>query len=354
MDMIVKLPKTPRGHDSVLVFVDRLTKYVHFVPTTESMSAKGFARLFIQHVFANHGMPSTLISDRGTVWNNKFWKHVCKIMKVKHHMSTAYHPQTDGQTERTNRTLEDVLRNYVRATQTDWDRWLPFAQFAVNNSWQESVQATPFFLNTGAHPATPVTATLPRAVPEAAELAKRITKAVNRARECMAAAQQRQRDSANKHRRDVSYNVGDRVLLRAKNIKFKASGARKLMPKYVGPFAITERVGSASYRLELPSEGGWQRVHDVFHVSLLRPYHARPGHELDVCPPPLKWADGQPEWQVEDILDHRLKRGRVSHCLVRWKGWPPEHDSWEPVRNLKNSPDLVRRYCQEHQLDYTG
>ncbi len=356
MDMIVKLPTTPRGHDSILVFVDRLTKYVHFVPTTESLSAKGFARLFIQHVFANHGMPSTLISDRGAVWNNKFWKHVCKIMKVKHHMSTAYHPQTDGQTERTNRTLEDVLRNYVRATQTDWDRWLPFAQFAVNNSWQESVQATPFYLNTGAHPDTPVTASLPRVVPEAADLAKRITKAVERARECMATAQQRQRNAANKHRRDVEYQVGDRVLLRAKNIKFKAAGARKLMPKYVGPFAVTARVGKASYRLELPSDGGWQRVHDVFHVSLLRPYHTRPGHELDVCPPPLKWSDGQPEWEVEDILDHRLKRKRgctdvrVSHYLVRWKGWPPEHDSWEPARNLDKSSDLVRRYQLTHGL----
>jgi hypothetical protein len=338
------------------VFVDRLSKYVHFVPTTESLNAKGFARLFIQHVFANHGMPSTLISDRGSVWNNKFWKHVCKIMKVKHHMSTAYHPQTDGQTERTNRILEDVLRNYVRASQTDWDHWLPLAQFAVNNSWQDSVQATPFYLNTGAHPDTPVTASLPSSVPEAEDLAQRITSAVQRARDCMAAAQQRQRTAANKHRRDVEFTVGDRVLLRAKHIKFKTSGARKFMPRYVGPFNITSRVGSSSYRLELPAIDGWLRVHDVFHVSLLRPYHARPGHELTVCPPPLKWVDGQPEWEVSEIIDHRMRRKRgsddahVSHYLVRWKGWPPEHDSWEPVKHLTNTPDLVQRYNAAHGI----
>ena len=144
MDMVVKLPKTARGHDSILVFVDRLTKYVHIVPTTEAMEAKGFARLFVQHVFANHGLPRTLISDRGTVWNNKFWRHVSKLLRVKHLMSTAYHPQTDGQTERTNRTLQDVLRNYVNAAQSDWDRWLPIVQFAINNSYQDSVQSTPF------------------------------------------------------------------------------------------------------------------------------------------------------------------------------------------------------------------
>jgi hypothetical protein len=348
MDMVVKLPKTARGHDSILVFVDRLTKYVHIVPTTEAMKAKGFARLFVQHVFANHGLPRTLISDRGTVWNNKFWRHVSKLLRVKHLMSTAYHPQTDGQTERTNRTLQDVLRNYVNAAQSDWDRWLPIVQFAINNSYQDSVQSSPFYLNAGQHPHTPVSVSLPRTVPEAGELVDRIHKAMQAARKSMTAAQQRQRTNANKRRRDVEYAVGDHVLLNAKNLHFKAKGARKLMPKYVGPFPILERIGSSAYRLQLPPE--WSLVHDVFNVSLLRPYHSRPGQAIPVCPPPAKWVDGQPEWEVEAILDHRLSRSRggesprVSKFLVRWKNWPPEHDSWEPARNLLNAPDLVREY----------
>jgi hypothetical protein len=164
----------------------------------------------------------------------------------------------------------------------------------------------------------------------------------------MAAAQQRQRTNANKRRRDVEYVVGDLVLLNAKNLHFKAKGARKLMPKYVGPFPIIERIGTSAYRLQLPSE--WSLVHDVFNVSLLRPYHSRPGQDIPVCPPPAKWVDGQPEWEVEAILDHRLSRSRggesprVSKFLVRWKNWPPEHDSWEPARNLLHAPDLVREY----------
>jgi hypothetical protein len=113
MDMVVKLPRTKHGNDSVLVFVDRLSKYVHFIPTTEQLSARGFARLFVQNVVANHGLPQEVISDRGTTWNNKFWKHVCRMVGVKHCMSTAYHPQTDGQTERTIQVLKDVLRMYI-------------------------------------------------------------------------------------------------------------------------------------------------------------------------------------------------------------------------------------------------
>jgi hypothetical protein len=353
MDMIVKLP-TVRGHDSILVFVDRLTKYVHLVPTTEALKAKGFARLFINHVFANHGLPRTLISDRGTVWNNKFWLHVSKMLRVKHLMSTAYHPQTDGQTERTNRTLQDVLRNYVNAAQSDWDRWLPVVQFAINNSWQQSVQATPFYLNSGMHPDTPTTVALPRKVPEATELIERMQTALKAARTSMAEAQKRQRESANKRRRDVEFAVGDRVLLSAKNLKFKAKGARKLMPKFVGPFTITERVGKSAYRLQLPPE--WLRVHDVFNVSLLRPYNGRPGQDVFICPPPANWVEDQPEWEVEAIIDHRLTRSRggesprVSKYLVRWKGWSPEHDSWETVSNLSGAPDVLSAYKATHGL----
>jgi transposase InsO family protein len=139
LDLTVGLPATKSGKDGVLVFVDRLTKYTHFVPVSAALGAKDFARKFIKHVFANHGLPESIVSDRGSTWANQFWRYVCELLGVDHRFSSAYHPQTDGQTERMNAVLKDVLRNYVASHARDWDQWLPLVQFAVNNSWQESV-----------------------------------------------------------------------------------------------------------------------------------------------------------------------------------------------------------------------
>jgi hypothetical protein len=162
MDFIGPLQETPRGHDTILVIVDRLSKYVHCVPTHSKVTAIEAARLFMTHVFANHGMPKHVITDRGVQWNNNFTKHLMRALGIRHHMSTAFHPQTDGQTERTNKTLVEVLRTYVgESVRHDWDLWLPLAQFALNNSWQESIQTTPFVLNTGEHPVVPSQLGLP-------------------------------------------------------------------------------------------------------------------------------------------------------------------------------------------------
>ena len=146
MDLIVKLPKTDRGHESILGFVDRLSKMVHIIPTVESLDALGFARHFRDWILRLHGMPGSVLSDRGPQFNNLFWKEVNALTGMKRKLSSAYHPQTDGQTERTNRTLEEMLRAYVQPDQNDWDEHLACAEFAINNSWQESVKNTPFFL----------------------------------------------------------------------------------------------------------------------------------------------------------------------------------------------------------------
>jgi transposase InsO family protein len=140
---VTGLARSARGHDAILVFVDRLTKYVHLVATTARLSAEGFAKLFVRHVFANHGMPSTVVSDRGTQWNSHFWRHVCRALHVTHLMSSANHPETDGQTERVNHVLKEILSAYATTRRIDWDEWLPLVQFAIDNSWQESIGTTP-------------------------------------------------------------------------------------------------------------------------------------------------------------------------------------------------------------------
>jgi transposase InsO family protein len=356
MDMVVKLPATKRGFDSVLVFVDRLSKYVHFVPTTEKLAAKGFARLFVQTVVANHGMPKEVISDRGATWNNKFWKHVCRMVGVRHYMSTAYHPQTDGQTERTIQVLKDVLRVYIGPRQNDWDLWLPLAQFAVNNSYHESIRNTPFFVNTGMHPRTPMTVNLPTGAPEASSFVEHINSCVQRASEAMEHAQARMAHYANQSRRDVRYAVGDLVLLKSNHLRFKAKGARKLFHKYVGPFKVEAVFGEGgnSVRLALPKSEGWERIHPTFNVAQLKRYHARPGGTPNLFPPPLQFVQGQPVHEVEEIVGHRVLANVeppvISHYLVRWKGWPPEHDTYEPIDAIAGCRKLVEKYRAEQNI----
>ena len=216
MDLIVKLPTTADGHDSILVFVDRLSKMVHLVPTTESLNARSFAALYVNNVARLHGLPATLISDREPQFSN-FWAHTCELLGMDKRMSSAFHPQTDGgQTGRTLRTLEEILRAYVSLEHDDLDAKLACAEFAINNSWQETVKNTPFFLNFGQHPLTPATKQLPSTVPKAADFAEGIVKSVKEARKCMKAAQQKMKARADKHRREVVYNPGDMVMLSMK------------------------------------------------------------------------------------------------------------------------------------------
>jgi hypothetical protein len=156
MDLIIKRPITARGHDSICVFVDRLTKMVHFVPCKEKRSAKGFAKLYVDNVFRYHGLSKEFISDRDDRFTSEFWKGVTELLGTRLCVSSSFHPQTDGQTERVNQTLEAYLRHFVSATLNDWNLLLSRAEFVHNNAFHESVQATPFYLNHGRHPRTPM------------------------------------------------------------------------------------------------------------------------------------------------------------------------------------------------------
>ena len=228
MDLITKLPLTPRGHNTIVVFVDRLTKMVHFAPTNESIGAQGYAELFMNEIFRRHGLPETIVSDRDTRFTSAFFKEICSQLGIKQNMSTAFHPQSDGLTERNNRTLEEMLRHYVDPTQDDWDLKLPCAEFAVNNSHKESTGDTPFYLNHGRHPRGPATAAVDSIMPAAKEFAGKVNVAVSRAKDCLQAAQARMKRLADTHRRDLEFSIGDEVLLSSKNIRIKTHGTKKL------------------------------------------------------------------------------------------------------------------------------
>jgi hypothetical protein len=338
MDFIVQLPKTKAGFDAVMVVVDRLTKMAKFIPTNCNYDAPEVARLVIQHVFADHGLPDYIISDRDKVFAGQFWDTVCRRMAVGHRKSTAFHPQTDGQTERTNRTLQEYLRSFVGPARDDWDDLLPFAQFAYNNAKQESTGYSPFYLTYGTHPVTPASQGVPSArqqttsCPAALDYVNSIHTALNAAKQLLQMAQQRQKSYADKKRSEVTFNVGDSVLLSTANIRLKTPGKSvKLLPRYIGPFKVLLRIGTVAYKLELPPS---MKVHPVFHVSLLTPYKSNGA----IQPPPLPIVeDDQILYIVEQVLQHRDRkygRGIRREYLIKWTGYGHEHNTWEPERNL--------------------
>ncbi|KAJ9509473.1 hypothetical protein QJQ45_001912 [Haematococcus lacustris] len=347
MDLITKLPPGDHGFDAIAVFVDRLSKMVHFVPCRESMNAEGFARLFIDNVFKHHGVPREIISDRGSHFTNHFWASVMAILGVKECKSSAYHPESDGQTERYNRTLEEMLRHYISPAQSDWPFFLALAEFAVNNSWQESIQSTPFLVNTGQSPLTPALLELPGEVycPSARKLSEWWQSNVKQARHFMEQAQQRQAYLANKGRRDVEYHPGQLVLLSTKNLRLKPGKAKKLLPRFIGPFKVLEHVGPVAVRLDLPP--AMARMHPVFHVALLRPYTSEHPH----LPPPVDWLDEAPLYEVEKLLAHRgVRAGRARGYLVKWQGYDDSYNTWEPRNNLVNCQEVLTAYNAVHGL----
>ena len=351
MDFITQLPRTKRGHDAIFVVVDRLTKMVHIAPTQTDVNAEGTAKLYVDNVFKHHGLPLDIVSDRDSRFTGKFARAVCGLVGTRQSMSTAFHPQSDGQTERVNCILEDMLRHYVSATQDDWDDCLAMAEFAMNNAWQVSVQNTPFMLNYGKHPHMPASLPAVSTVPKALKFTQSQQFMLKKAKACLEAAQQRHRHYADQHRRDVQFKVHQKVMLSTKNLNLagKSPGSKKLLPLWIGPFEVVELVGKAACKLKLPAS---LKVHDVFHVSLLKDFHG----EAATPPMPLI-VEGQEEFEVESVLAHRLRKvgkGKGSKArmeyLVEWKGYGPEDHSWEPEKNLSNSADAIQEYWDAVKL----
>ena len=351
MDLITQLPRSRSGNDAIVVFVDKLTKMVHYVATTTTVTAPRLADLFLREVVRLHGVPESILSDRDPRFTANFWRAFWAQLGTKLVMSTAYHPQTDGQTERANRTLEEQLRSYVNVHQSDWDQHLSALELAFNNSKHASTGFTPFNLNAGREVWLPIDAAI-RAAKEspsqdAADRIRRLTEDLAKAKENISKAQQRQAHYADEHRRQVIFVVGDLVLLCTEHLKMKGVvGSPKFASKYIGPFKVKRVVGVNAYELDLPVQ---LQIHPVLNISRLKEYrdgmvsfpsrpapHSRP-------PPDVIEADGTSEWEVEAILARRGKGNRLQY-LVRWKGYPLWEASWEPRRYLLNAREAIELF----------
>jgi hypothetical protein len=366
MDLITQLPKTRSGHDAIVVFVDRFSKQAVFVPSTTKVTAQGLAKLFFEHVFRYHGVPRSIVSDRDPRFTSAFWTALFSLLNTTLNLSTAHHQQTDGQTERTNRTLEQYLRIYTTDDQAEWDTLLIEAEFAYNHAKSSATGLSPFEVLYGTNPYVPASLLrdpkVAAAPPTVQELLSGHWTRLGAVQDQLRTAQKIMSDHYNKNRRDVSFQVNDLVYLDATNIAIapddpmaRRKPKNKLHATYLGPFKVLERPSTLNYKLALHPDS---KIHPVFHVSLLKPVTPRdpaefPGdHGLDSLPLPLEDDSDrvyEGEWEVEAIRSHLNRRGLRLFC-VKWVGYPESKNTWEPEAHLTNAKELLDEYKKSNGL----
>ncbi|GJR38275.1 putative reverse transcriptase domain-containing protein [Tanacetum coccineum] len=296
------LPKTSSGQDTIWVIVDRLTKSAHFLPMKETDSMEKLTRQYLKEVVLRHGVPVSIISDRDSKFTYHFWKSLNEALGTQLDMSTAYHPQTDGQSERTIQTLKDMLRACVIDFGKGWDRHLPLVEFSYNNNYHTSIKAAPFEALYGRK-----------------------------------FAQDRQKSYTDRRHKPLEFEVGDKVMLKVSPWKgvmhFGKRG--KLNPRYIGPFKILAKVGTLAYRLELPEQ--LSGVHSTFHVSNLKKcfIYEQLVIPLDEIPIDDKLYFIKEPVEIMDREVKRLKQIGIPIVKVRWNSRRGPEFTWEREDQMK-------------------
>jgi transposase InsO family protein len=291
-----------KGKNSILVVVDKFSKKAYFVPTNDTITSMGIANLYREQIFPEHGLPQKVVSDRGTQFVSGFMRGLYELLQIQANPSTAYHPQTDGQTERMNQELEEYLRIYVNQKQNNWVEWLPIAQFCHNDRKHSATGYSPFQVNNGRHPYKGPGGGYETTNEGAEKYVEKIHKIWEEVQGNLNAANEWMKRQYNKRRNPSrQYQKGDQVYLDAANIKTTRS-SKKLDAKYYGPFEVVESVGKSAYQLRLPQ--GW-KIHD--------------------------------EYKVEEVLQF----------LVKWKGQPQEENTWEPEGHMENARRKIREYYKK-------
>ena len=348
MDLVTKLPRTKRGHDAIWVIVDRLTKSAHFLPIRETISSEKLAEIYMNEIIARHGVPVSIVSDRDTRFTSRFWRKFHEDVGTNLRLSTAYHPQTDGQSERTIQTLLDMLRACVIDLGGNWDNHLPLVEFAYNNSYQSSIKMAPYEMLYGRKCRTPVCwGEVGQRELAPKDVVAITNEKIDQVRARLKAAQDRQKSYADKRRRPIEFQEGDRVFLKVSPwkgiIRFRKRG--KLGPRYIGPFRVVARIGKVTYRLELPP--ALNGIHDTFHVSQLRRCLADDTAHVSLDDIELddKMNYVEKPVAIKDSKMTYLRNKAIRQVLVQWQHRKGSDLTWESEDEMrKHYPSLFGTY----------
>nr|GEZ52703.1 putative reverse transcriptase domain-containing protein [Tanacetum cinerariifolium] len=310
MDFVTGLPRTLSGYDLIWVIVDRLTKSAYFLPNKKTDSIEKLAELYLKEIVCKHGVPVSVISDRDSLFASRFWVSLQKALGTQLDLSTAYHPKTDGQSERTIQRLEDMLRACVIDFGSSWDKHLPLVEFSYNNRYHSSIKAAPFEALYGRKCRSPIFG-----------------------------VRSRQNSYADVKRRLTKFEVGEKVMLKVSPwrgvIRFGKRG--KLSPRFIGPFKVFERIGPVAYKLELPDK--LRGIHDTFHVSNLKRCFVNDDVVIPLDDVQLEDKLHFVEEPVE-IMDRevkRLKQSRIPIVKVSWNSRRGPEFTWERGTSLGES-----------------
>lgn len=316
------------SYNCIMVIVDKFSKYAHFLPLSHPFTAYKVAMLFMEHIFKLHGLPESIVSDRDKVFTSTLWKELFRLAGTTLQMSSAYHPQTDGQTERVNQCLEGYLRCFVHSCPNKWKDWLSLAEFWYNTSYHSSLDKTPFEVLYGQPPRhLGIDVMESCVVPDLQEWLLKRKLMLQLIQQQLSRAQQRQKYQADKHRSERSFDVGDWVFLKLQPYVQSSLIKRanhKLYFRYFGPYQILEKIGQMAYKLLLPDSTS---IHSVFHVSLLK----KAVDDLSQVSDELPAQTDTLQFPVK-VLHRRIQtkdERTVSQVLVQWSSWPPALATWE-------------------------
>ena len=323
------------GLNYILLVICRLTGMVHLIPTKTTVSAKEVATIYVKEIVRLHGVPDTVVSDRDTKFNSEFWRELSKALGQKLLMSTAYHPQTDGSSERGIQTMSQILRSVVNDYQDNWLHQLPMVEFAMNSAVSSSTGYAPFEANYG---------WLPRLIQGFGDESQHeginqfiesIKDTLDRTHDKIVTQRVRQATQANKHRREGNkFQQGDQVLLSTTNLNMPKGRAKKLYPKYLGPYKVLKADHKTStYKLKLPPDLAKRQVHDVFHENVLKPFMPNNDQLFPKREALMHYEfgnDPEQEWIVRAIEDHKWSPNLL--FKVRWEYGDA---TWEPLDVVK-------------------
>ena len=355
MDFITGLPNID-GYDAILTVVCTLTKQSHFIPCSKTINSRQLAKTFLDNVYRLHGLPRFLIGDRDTRYTSAFFKSLMSDLKTTLSLSTAYHPQSDGNTERVHRTIEQILRSFVHEDHYEWLTNLPLAEFAYNNNVHSSTGFSPFESNYGFSPRTPLNLIEPpmdsnQTQKESDDYLHRLLTVHQLIIEQLKISKEMQKHHADKRSKPMEFNIDDYVLLSTQHLKMLDNPSKKFKKRFIGPYLITKKISSQAYELKLPST---MKVHPVFHISLLKEYHsADPANDVpDNVPSTNDYVYGDDFYHVSMIMDHKTAeypqkyaKGPALLFKVRWENYGPSKDSWEPYINVKRT-DQFQSYLK--------